>query len=73
MERPQCDYLGCTECVCDEDLSLSETTKRFCAKHSQESAELIRNNDIPGLLEFWSRSGIGYRASREKDSSGTSI
>ncbi len=56
MKKIICDFDGCEDEVCEEDMQYTPPTKRFCEKHSQAFDGAIENNDVPELLSLWVKS-----------------
>ena len=54
--RPVCAFIGCELLVCDEDMELGPESIKYCQKHSQQSDELIKSQNIAELLKFWANS-----------------
>lgn len=44
-----CDFFGCQEPVCRDDLSFIPPTLRFCQEHRDECAALIESWDASSL------------------------
>jgi len=56
VHDPRCDYDGCQEDVCEEDMQYTPPTKRFCKEHSDAFNELITSETIPELISLWVKS-----------------
>jgi hypothetical protein len=56
--QPVCDYEGCNEPVCEEDMKL-QAGMQFCQKHSDELEAFVIVADAKGILKFWIQSNGG--------------
>lgn len=52
---PRCDFYGCNDPVCDADKEM-KTGKRYCQEHSDKFTQLIKGEDIAGLVRLWAQS-----------------
>ena len=67
MKKQVCDYEGCNEPVCAEDLQL-QTGMQFCQKHSDELETFVTTADAKGILRFWIQSNGGAHNMTVEDS-----
>jgi len=56
MKKIICDFDGCEDEVCEEDMQYTPPTKRFCEKHSQAFDDAIETTNVPELLSLWVKS-----------------
>ncbi len=60
-----CDYYGCNNTVrqddieCQKDGRYTPRTQVYCDFHGLKFDELIKDNNVPGMLSFWVKAGGG--------------